>query len=48
LVSSTTLGSWPDIYYCLTVTVLLLWGALSDVSKGLFPESLSAVVSHSS
>jgi hypothetical protein len=23
-------GSWPDIYYFLTVTVLFLWGALSD------------------
>jgi hypothetical protein len=22
-------GSWPDIYYCLTITVLLLWGALN-------------------
>jgi hypothetical protein len=27
--------SWPDIYYCLTVTVLLLWGALSDERTGL-------------
>jgi hypothetical protein len=25
-------GSWADIYYCLTVTVLLLWGALPDES----------------
>jgi hypothetical protein len=23
-------GSWPDIYYYLTITVLLLWGALSN------------------
>jgi hypothetical protein len=31
LVSSPIWGSWPDInYYRLTVTVLLLWGALSD------------------
>jgi hypothetical protein len=29
-VSSPISGSWPDIYYCLTVTVLFLWGALSD------------------
>jgi hypothetical protein len=28
-------NSWPDIYYCLTVTVLFLWGALSDNSTGL-------------
>jgi hypothetical protein len=29
--SSPIWGSWPDIYYCLTVTVLFLWGAFSDV-----------------
>jgi hypothetical protein len=29
-VSSPIWGSWPDIYYCLTITVLILWGALSD------------------
>jgi hypothetical protein len=29
-VSSPAWGSWSDIYYCLTITVLLLWGALSD------------------
>jgi hypothetical protein len=28
-------GSWPDIYCCLTITVLLLWGALSDERTGL-------------
>jgi hypothetical protein len=28
-------SSWPDIYYCLTVTVLFLWGALSDERTGL-------------
>jgi hypothetical protein len=28
-------GSWPDIYYCLTVTVLFLSGALSDERTGL-------------
>jgi hypothetical protein len=28
-------GSWPDIYYSLTVTVLFLWGALSDETTGL-------------
>jgi hypothetical protein len=26
---------WPDIYYCLTVTILFLWGALSDERRGL-------------
>jgi hypothetical protein len=26
---------WPDIYYCLTVAVLFLWGALSDERTGL-------------
>jgi hypothetical protein len=30
MVSSPIWGSWPDIYYCLTVTVLFLWGALFD------------------
>jgi hypothetical protein len=29
-VSSPICSSWPDIYYSLTVTVLFLWGALSD------------------
>jgi hypothetical protein len=33
--SSPIWGSWPDIYYCLTVTVLFLWGALSDGRTGL-------------
>jgi hypothetical protein len=28
-------GSWPDIYYCLTVTVLLLCCALSDERTSL-------------
>jgi hypothetical protein len=28
-------GSWPDIYYCLTVVVLFLWGALSTERTGL-------------
>jgi hypothetical protein len=32
---SLTWGSWPDIYYCLTVTVLFLWGVLSDERTGL-------------
>jgi hypothetical protein len=35
LVSSPIWGSWPDIYYSLTVTVLLLWGALSHERAGL-------------
>jgi hypothetical protein len=30
LVSSPIWGPWPDIYYCLTLTVLFLWGALSE------------------
>jgi hypothetical protein len=34
-VSSPIWGSWPDIYYCLTVTVLFLWSALSDERTGL-------------
>jgi hypothetical protein len=28
-------GSWPDTFYCLTVTVLFLWGALSNERTGL-------------
>jgi hypothetical protein len=28
-------SAWPDIYYCLTVTVLYLWGANSDERTGL-------------
>jgi hypothetical protein len=35
LVSSPMWGSWSDIYYCLTVTVLFLWGALSDERTGV-------------
>jgi hypothetical protein len=35
LVSSAIWGSSPDIYYCLIVTVLLLWGALSYERTGL-------------
>jgi hypothetical protein len=35
LVSSPIWGSWPDIYYCLTVTVLLLWGVLPEERTGL-------------
>jgi hypothetical protein len=33
--SSPIWSSWPDIYYCLTVTVLFLWGARSDERTGL-------------
>jgi hypothetical protein len=33
LVSSPIWGSLPDNYYCLTITVLFLWGALSDKSE---------------
>jgi hypothetical protein len=36
LVSSSIWCSWPVIYYCLTVTFLLLWGALSDERTGLY------------
>jgi hypothetical protein len=35
LVSSPVWGSWPDIYYCLTVTVLFLRGVLSDETTSL-------------
>jgi hypothetical protein len=28
-------GLRPDLYYCLTVTGLLIWGALSDERTGL-------------
>jgi hypothetical protein len=34
-VSSPIWGSSPDIYYFLAVTVLFLWGALSDKRMGL-------------
>jgi hypothetical protein len=34
--SSPIWGSWPDISYSLTVTVLFSWGALSDERTGLF------------
>jgi hypothetical protein len=28
-------GLWPGLYYCLTVTGFLIWGALSDERMGL-------------
>jgi hypothetical protein len=28
-------GLWPDFYYCQTVAVLLMWGALSEEKTGL-------------
>jgi hypothetical protein len=34
--SSLIWGWWPDIYYCLTATVLFFWGALSDERMGVF------------
>jgi hypothetical protein len=34
-VNQSVLVSSPNIYYCLTVTVLLLWDALSDEKTGL-------------
>jgi hypothetical protein len=43
LVSSPIWGSWPDIYYCLTVTVLFLWVALSVVRTCLFSYILLAL-----
>jgi hypothetical protein len=45
LVSSPIWGSWPDIYYCLTVTGFSLWGDLSDERTGLsFSELLSVLI----
>jgi hypothetical protein len=41
LVSSPGWGSWPDVFSCLKVTVLSMWGALSDERSGL------SFVSHS-
>jgi hypothetical protein len=35
MVSSPIWDPRPDIYYCMTVTVLFLWGALSDERTGL-------------
>jgi hypothetical protein len=35
LVSSPIWGSWPDINFCLTFTVLSMSGALSDKRSGL-------------
>jgi hypothetical protein len=35
LLSSPIWGSWPDINYILKVTVLSIWGALSDERSGL-------------
>jgi hypothetical protein len=45
LVSSCIWSSWPDIYYCLTVTVLFLWGDLSDERKGRLLYILLALAS---
>jgi hypothetical protein len=44
LVSSPVLGSWPDISYCLTVTVLSFGGALSEERTSLSFVSQSAVL----
>jgi hypothetical protein len=35
LMSTPIWSSWPDFNYCLTVTVLSLWGALSDERTSL-------------
>jgi hypothetical protein len=32
---SVTKSSWPDICYCLIITVLFFWGVLSDERTGL-------------
>jgi hypothetical protein len=40
-------ASWPDIYYCLTITVLLLWGALSDERADLSFVSVIVCISKS-
>jgi hypothetical protein len=40
LVSSPLWGSWPDIYYSLTVTVLSLWGALNIWLNLLYSSSM--------
>jgi hypothetical protein len=41
--SSPIWDSWPDIYYCLTVAVLFLLGAVSDERTGLFLYMLLAL-----
>jgi hypothetical protein len=38
-------GLRPDIYYSLTLSVLFLWGALSDERTGLFLYMLLALTS---
>jgi hypothetical protein len=35
LMSSPLWFSWPDVCYCLTITVVSLWDALSDQRSGL-------------
>jgi hypothetical protein len=40
-------GSWPDIYYSLTVMVLFLWGALSDGRTGLSFVYAASLLQHS-
>jgi hypothetical protein len=34
-VSNSIWGSWPDIYYCLAVSILFLWDVLSGERMGL-------------
>jgi hypothetical protein len=41
LVLSPVLGSWPDVWYCLTFAVVSMWGTLSDNRSGF------SFVSHS-
>jgi hypothetical protein len=38
-------GLRPDVYYCLTVTGFLMWGALSDERTGLSFARVRAVIS---
>jgi hypothetical protein len=38
-------GLRPDLYYCLTVAGLLIWGALSDERTGLSLQLLLALTS---
>jgi hypothetical protein len=38
-------GLRPDLYYCLTVTGFLMWGAFSDERTGLSFARVTAVVS---
>jgi hypothetical protein len=45
LVSSPSWGSWPDISFWMKVTVLSMWGALSDERSDLSFTVIGCVVS---